>query len=327
MPAITSTLLLDYVFDATGDQTYTYTILGEIAKERTADETITLNVGLTSMNKLLTYSSSWEYEPGSVGQDGYQPLPAVALRLKTVVGSVLDALTHGLTGGQTGAYPASESKLVVEGDNDTSCKSLVKQFQEIVSFEYTNGGITCDHLSLIPVEAIEKFVASDASTDPLSEVVGDLVAIPLSGETGHSTADDAPRAAIQALFEQAVNAGLVKKAEDQTDNSDRVDLQEEDISVAGYAKLKDIESPSVAATALPVYGAQWAVGQTLAIYVKFALTKTRAFDLSTQTNPHSSFSSSVISFGGVQFDASAMDTEVSAPVDKIYQIVLRAVAD
>jgi hypothetical protein len=310
----TTTLMLDNIFETTAGQTYSYVLLGERAGFIDPDETITVEVPITTMNTLLTYSSSWLAEPGSTGLTGSQPYPAVALRLKTVLGDVLDKLTAGLTGATAlDRFAASANKLVVSGDNSSSCKSLVAQFQQIEGFTYHDATGASDYLAAIPVEAIQSFSVSEVITPSIASVVGDLVAIPAPGSTG---VEAGLTGAIQSLFEQAVSNGLVTVSNPPTD-----DLHTSLISHPSYATLGDVEAATVAGTALPVYGVQWGAGQSLGFYVRFALSKTRKFTLSNDVTG-SAMAADTISFGGVEFDV-AGDHESSTPVSKVYQIVLR----
>jgi hypothetical protein len=309
-----TTLMLDNIFETTAGQTYSYVLLGERAGFIAPDETITVEVPISEMNGLLTYSSSWHDAPGSTGLTGSQPYPAVALRLKTVLGGVLDLLTAGLTGAtDLDRFSASDNKLVVSGDNGSTCKSLVAQFQQIDGFTYHDANGASDYLAAIPVEAIQSFSVSEVITDSIATVVGDLVAIPTPGSTG---VEAGLTGAIQSLFEQAVSAGLVTAGETAT-----ADLQTSTISHPSYATLGAVEAATVAGTSLPVYGVQWGPGQSLGFYVRFALSKTRKFTLSNDVTG-SAMAAATISFGGVEFDV-AGDHESSTPVSKVYQIVLR----
>jgi len=321
--SVATTLMLDHVFSVTAEQTYSYTVLGEVAGAIPADESVTINVPVATMNTLLSYSSSWHDAPGSTGQSGYQPLPAVTLRLKTVVGAELDALTAGLTGATAGAkYAADATKMTVEGDDGSSCHTLVNRFQTIAGFTYHAQGdatkVETNYLASIPVEAIQKFDTSALVTGPISDLVGDLVAIPAPGSTGTADATAEPlKAAVQTLFEQAVEAGMVT-TDDRGD-----DIQAEATAAVGYATLGDVEAATVTGTNLPVYGVRFAEGQSLGFYVRFDLTKKREFKLSSEVGTANGSVAARVSFGGVDFDL-AGEIEESTPVPVTYQIVLKA---
>jgi hypothetical protein len=324
MSGESTTLSLDYLFETTAGQTYTYHILGEVSKTMVADEIIKVDVPIADMNRLLTYSSSWTSAPGTASSSGWQPLPAVALRLPTVLGSILDAVTHGLTGGQTGDYAADEDKQALTDASGVSRVTLPSYFRQIGEFVYRDdAGATADHLSLIPREAIERFETSDVDTLPLSQVIPDIAVVPEVGATGPYGEDEELKAAVQALFEQAVDAGMVQPAGHTLGQA--TDLSSETITHGDYSTLGDVRLGQ--ADPLPVYGAQFSPTQTLGIYVKFDLTKNREYQLSDNLNPNSGSVSSAISFGGVTFDSSALDNDVSDPVSRIYQIVLKAVAE
>jgi len=321
--SVTTTLMLDHVFTSAAGQTYSYSVLGESAGAIPADESITLEVPIATMNTLLSYSSSWLNAPGSTGESGYQPLPAVALRLATVVGAKLDALTAGLRGATAGAEYASDAlKVQVAGDDASSCKTLVNRFQAISGFTYhgyqKSVAIETDYLASIPVEAIQKFETSELETDDISEVVGDLVAIPAPGSTGTANAATEPlKAAIQTLFEQAVDAGMVVAG------NQGADLASAPITNGVYASLGEVEAASVAGTALPVYGVQWSAGQSLGFYVRFDLTKKRQFTLSAEVGTANAGRTTKVTFGGVDFDLDG-EIEESTAVPVTYQIVLKA---
>jgi hypothetical protein len=322
--SIVTTLMLDHVFTSAAGQQYSYTVLGEGAGAIPADESITLEVPVATMNTLLSYSSSWLNAPGSTGESGYQPLPAVALRLATVVGAKLDALTAGLRGETAGdEYAADALKVQVAGDDASSCKTLVNRFQAIAGFTYhdqKNVAVETNYLASIPVEAIQKFETSVLETDDISEVVGDLVAIPAPGSTGTANATAEPlKAAIQTLFEQAVDAGMVVAA------SPGDNIKAQPISNGLYLTLADVEAASVAGTDLPVYGVQWSAGQSLGFYVRFDLTKKRQFTLSSELGTANAERTTKVAFGGVEFDLDG-EIEESTAVPVTYQIVLKAAA-
>jgi hypothetical protein len=317
-----TTLSLDHTFSVAAGQTFTFDILGEGVLPQTADESIVLDVPVSTMNTLLTYSSSWAEEPGTSGASGYQPLPAVVLRLKTVVGSWLDALADGLTGATAGAsYAASSDRLVVAGDGGSSVNSLVYHFQSIGGFTYhdeaaLDPSAETDYLSLIPTEAISRFQTSALTTTPLSDVTGDLVAIPSEGVTG---TEPGLEGAVQSLFEQAAAQGMVQKG------TSGPDLQVEPVSHPTYTTLGSVEA-STAVPAAGVYGVKWQVDQSLGLFVRYDLSKDRKYVLSNVNGTTGSTEITTISFGGVEFDL-AGEVERSTPVPKTYQIVLRTVAD
>jgi hypothetical protein len=317
------------VFSHSIDQTYTFTVLGETSDLIAADETIVIHVPLTDMNKLLSYSSSWLEEVGSTGQSGVQPLPAVTLRLATVVGAKLDALSDGLKGATLGdSYTADAMRAVVTGDESSSCATLLKQFQEISGFTYhdnaaMNPAAQTNYLADIPVEAIKKFETSPLVVSNIPVIVGgDLVAVPAPGETGTADKVATPvKAALQSLFEQAVQAGMVTKG------SPGADLQAETITSTGFTNLGSVEAATVAGTSKPVYGVQWAAGQSLGFYVRYNLTKKRTFVLDSEAGTTNArvTNATKVTFGGVEFDING-DTEESTAVPKTYQIVLKVAA-
>jgi hypothetical protein len=320
-----TTLSLDTLFTVTAGQTYTYEILGESVSNLTADESITLEVPKATMDKLLAYSSNWdsgrEY-PGYTGATGAQPSPAVTLRLKSAVGAWLDALSHGLTGATDGASYAADSqtKYTVYGDASTSVNTLLYHFQQIASFAYTEqGGVTStNYLDVIPVEAIQSFQRSPVSMELLSNVTGDIVVIPAAGALGSDA--DPLKAAVQGLFEQAVaEPGMVLK--------DGLDDLSGETLVGAYANLGAVEqATNPGSTVDPVYGVQWAADQTLGMFVQFDLVKRRKYELSTELSTANAGTTASISYGGVEFEL-AGELEVSSPISKTYQIVLKAVAD
>lgn len=312
--AVPTTLMLDYLFDTTAGNEYTFSILGETAGLVQADESITLEVPVSKMNKILTYGSSWLDAPGSTGDSADQPYPALVLRIQSEVGGDLDTLTSALVGNGSAAFPVDEKKDTVTGKDSTTCHTLLNRFQQINSFSFTD-----DLLAKIPVEAIAKFERSavTAAQNIGSNVVKDNVAVPEAGETGLS--QTALKAAIQTLFEQAVNAGMV------TEEASPVDLSE----LAVEDKLAQIATVGAARRAdMPLqanYGVKFVAGQTLGFYVKYALTKTRTYKLS-DSYAQGSTAPGVITFGGVNFSLTAQ-SEQSEAVYVTYQIVLKAVED
>jgi len=206
-------LSLDFLFEATAGQTYSFKLLGELHGAIQADSgcKITLPMPAATMNKLLAYESNWAAYPGSTGLSGSQPVPQVALLLQTVAGPVLDALTSAMTG-TTGALslpdgsvleydPSGKMVSLNPSGNAASwfspatpagpAQSLVYDFQSISGFTYTSAdaavggssGATCDYLSNIPQEAIQSFTTTPVDTLPLSQVMGDLAAYPVAGTT------------------------------------------------------------------------------------------------------------------------------------------------
>jgi hypothetical protein len=321
-----TTLSLDTLFTVTAGQTYTYEILGESVNNLAADETITLGVPKATMDKLLAYSSNWdsgrEY-PGNTGATGSQPSPAVTLRLKSAVGAWLDALTHGLTGATAGASYAADSvtQYTISGDDSSTAQTLLYHFQQLSSFSYTDvaGGGGTNYLDAIPVEAIRNFERSPVSMELLSNVTGDIVVIPSPGALGSDT--NPLKAAVQGLFEQAVAVpGMVLK-----DGVD--DLSAEAVSGGAYATLGAVEAATNAGSpGDPVYGVQWQPTQSLGMFVQFNMVKRRQYNLSTELSTANAGTTASISYGGVTFEL-AGELEVSAPQSKVYQIVLKTIAD
>ena len=206
-------LSLDFLFEATAGQTYSFKLLGELHGAIQADTgcKITLPIPAATMNKLLAYESNWATYPGSTGVTGSQPVPQVALLLQTVAGPVLDALTSAMTG-TTGAlnlpdgsvleYDPSGKMVSLNPSGNAAtwfsaatpagpAQSLVYDFQSISGFTYTSAdaavggsvGVTCDYLANIPQEAIQSFTTTPVDTLPLSQVMGDLAAYPVAGTT------------------------------------------------------------------------------------------------------------------------------------------------
>lgn len=307
---MSTTLALNYVFATTAGQEFDYSILGEVPGPISADYVVNLEVPKATMDTLLAYSSNWAPPPqGSTAAAGTytQPEPAVALRLQSVVGPWLDDLTAGLTGATAGGtYYASGMTI----NNQLSVPTLESEFNQIGAFTYNsadvaNGGSSgaaSDYLSQIPVEAIQSFTSTVVNTLPLSGVCGDLVSLPNPGSTGVTGA----LGAVQSLFEQAVAAGMV---------------------TAGSTNSAGAIPGASAATA---YGAVWTAGQSLAIYVRFDMTKTRKYQLAALADlvAGSTTTGAVsIVFGGETFDCVLGDAaEISNVLPVTYQINLMTVA-
>jgi hypothetical protein len=311
-------LTLDYIFASNAGQTFTFNILGESGNTGiTYSQTITLDVPISTMNKVLGYSSNWSDPPGTSGTSGTQPQPVVALMLKEYLTYPLDDLSKGLTGTMDGITYPSNSLGIIEGDQGTTCTSLVREFQSISGFTYhASGGdvgVTTDYLTNIPQEAITSFTLSSVNTTPLSTIVGNLI------DVGDGPLTTTPYAdAVQSLFEQAVNAGMVQTAGETAGAT----LNNIPTTTVGYDTIGDYFA-SAGSTAA-VYGAQWTAGQELAIYVQYNLVKTRTYQLSPDVAITGASGSTVLNFGGVTFELGGVSEESTA-VPTRYKIVLHAV--
>jgi hypothetical protein len=307
-------LSLDYVFTPSAGQTYTFTVLGETPATVSYDETITLNVKKATMDSVLTYASSWSNSPGSSGASGSVVGPAVGLLLQTVLGSYFDSLTMGLTGATTGtsyAYDTATSKVI--GDGGSNCNTLVYQFQQLSGFTYTSPGVgTTDLLSSIPQEAIKGFTVTDITTAPLSGVVGDPYVVP-GGSTGPFSGISG---AIQSLFEQAVNYGMVP-------STAGTDYSQTTVVGASGATLG-----LLLGTTGTVSAVQFEVDQTLAIYVEFQLQKIRKYNIDSvvSSGVTGATGSTQLTFGGVGFTLAGL-TETSEPKPVTYRVLLNTVSD
>jgi hypothetical protein len=296
-----ATLNFDYMFTAVAGVTYSYQLLGETGlSTATVDHTINIDVPAGTLSKVLCYGSNWYLQTGStgVGETGspgntyYQPEPAVALLLTTVLGGYLDDLTAGLTGVTSGITYVSDGSNNITDDASATIPNLVKKFQTISGFTYlSNGlddgttGVVVDYLSQIPVEAIHSVIFSQVNTLALSEVTGDLLSTNSQGQT---MAHSGLSGAIQSLFEQAVGAGMVTAG---TSGITGVDLS----LGASWPELSsvipttiDALDTSIAAGGstgdFEVYGATFTVGQSLGIFVQYDLQKVRQYQLSAQAN-------------------------------------------
>lgn len=315
-PATTPTIALNYLFSSSAGQTYTYSVLGEVSADIASTETIVLDVPKAQMDTILAYSSNWF--DGLSGASGTQPIPDLALILQTVTGSWFDALTRGLTGATQGtSYAYSTALGYVQGDQSSNANSLVYQFQTIGGFTYTTPGVVgeSDVLASIPEEAIKSFTSTAVTTAPLSGVVGDSIVIPTEGQTAEYPGLSG---AIQSLFEQAVNAGLITaNAKGGTLNS---------TVVTGLAGTPTLETAM--GTTGDVYGAQWTVGQSLGIYVQFQMQKLRRYQLATLPSFGGATANQAveIAFGGVTFTVNPTVVETSGATPVTYEIILNTVA-
>jgi hypothetical protein len=218
----------------------------------------------------------------------------------------------GLTGTTTGiTYFAIND--VVQGDSGTTCADLIKQFQSIAGFTYNAGGTASDYLADIPQEAIGSYVISNVDTTPLATVVGDNAS---NTSYGVTTAATGLSGAIQSLFEQAIAVGMVQPGETLGVN----------LSGAGLTGGLTYGA-ALGGTTYPVYGASFALGQSLSLYVKFNLAKTRSYQLQAFSDLGATGATGVtfIVFGGETFTLPTGLVESSTPVPVIYQIILYTV--
>jgi hypothetical protein len=293
-----ATLNFDYMFTAVAGTTYSYQLLGETGLSiANVDHIVNIAVPPAVLNKVLCYGSNWYLQtgstgPGATGSAGttyYQPEPAVALLLTTVLGPYLDDLTAGLTGVTSGGTYYSDLSNYITGTSP-QVPNLVKKFQDISGFTYLNNGaddgttgIVVDYLSQIPVEAIHSVNFSPVDTLPLSEVTGDLLSTNSQGQT---MAHSGLSGAIQSLFEQAVGAGMVT-----TGNTAGTDLSLAnswpELSNVVPVKVVDLDTSIAAGGStgdFKVFGATFTAGQSLGIFVQYNLQKVRQYQLSALAN-------------------------------------------
>jgi len=339
MPVSTvATLNLDHLFTAVAGTTYSYQLLGEtMTSTIDVDHVVNLTVPRSKLNKVLCYGSEWYLQTGStgVGETGaagttyYQPEPAVALLLQTVLGSYLDDLTAGLTGVTSGTTHGSNASNYITDDLSVQVPNLVRKFQDIKGFTYLNNGLdgdagstgnVVDYLAQIPVEAIHSVNFSPVDTLPLSQVTGDLLSTHTAGQT---MAHTGLSGALESLFEQAVGAGMVT-----TGNTGGTDLSNPAYWTSFPTAIGDLEtSIKAGGSSVPVYGATFAPGQSLGIFVKYNLTKVRQYQLHALADLGATGASQVatLTFGGETFDAILGNAaEVSEVVPVIYQIIFTA---
>jgi len=324
------TLNFDYMFTAVAGVTYSYQLLGEtMGSTATVDHTISINVPASKLSKVLCYGSNWYLQTGStgVGETGsagttyYQPEPAVALLLQTVLGSYLDDLTAGLTGVTSGGTYYSDESNYITGTSP-QVPNLVRKFQTISGFTFlSNGaddavtGVVVDYLSQIPVEAINSVKFSAVDTVNLSEVTGDLLSVHTAGQT---MAHSGLSGALESLFEQAVGRGLVT-----TGNTAGLDLSDS----TNWPELSNVVPPkvvtldtSIAAGGSPgdfkVYGASFAAGQSIGIFVQYNLQKVRQYQLSAQANLPASYTAT-----GTWQDASPTTTPITGQLARVGNIL------
>uniref|UniRef100_A0A6C0F9G7 Uncharacterized protein n=1 Tax=viral metagenome TaxID=1070528 RepID=A0A6C0F9G7_9ZZZZ len=310
-----ATISLNYVFTPTAGQTYSYSVLGEMPPVIVASESIILDVPKSKMDTILAYSSNWF--DGLSGASGTQPIPDLALILQTVTGSWFDALTMGLTGATEGTSYAYNTALdYVEGDQSSNAHSLNYLFQTIGGFTYTRPGtplVESDILASIPEQAIKSFTSTEVTTAPLSTVVGDSIVTPTQGQTAEYAGLSG---AIQSLFEQAVNAGLITTTTGAALNS---------TVVTGLVGSPILETAM--GTTADVYGAQWSVGQSLGIYVQFQMQKLRTYQLATLPSFGGGTANQAleIAFEGVTFFVNPSVVETSAATPVTYEIILNTI--
>ena len=311
-----ATLTLNHLFTPSASQTFTFSLFGETQPPIAANEFITLDVPVSTMNTLIAYSSEWSDAPGTSGPSGSQPEPALALLLQTVTGPWLTALTNGLTGSTAGAsYAYDPVEDYVTGDNSTNCKTLNYQLQDVVKFAYKDGnGAVVDYLSLIPPEAIESYTTSNVTTESLDTVLGDQIVVRAEGETAAYTGLPA---AIQAVFEQAVASGMVTAGQTGTADLSATEVLGQTGATLGL----------LLGTEQPVYGVQWAEGQSLSVYVQFQIQKTRNYEISSAVaGGNGAAAAGSVSYGGITF-AVGSGTETSDAIPVTYELKFRAVAD
>ena len=334
-PGTTGSLSFDYVYGATAGTTYTFSILGEVGYTGiTYSQTISIGVPVATMSKILTYAGNWG--PGFTGSTAeggtyYQPTPAVALLLQNYAGAWLDDFTTAVTGGSGTTYASTSG--IIAGYSGTTCTDLTTQFQNITGFTYDSvAGNTFGYLELIPREAIASYNISNIDTKKLSEVVGNTIDAGNTGSTGPTSFEYGR--ALQSLFEQAVNAGMIQTA--------GVTLNDEPILTgfyelgptyfvtqeSGYVTLQDFYHDLAGVTApTAIYGASFAVGQELAFYVQYNMTKNRTYNLQGLDNivgVSGATGPVELVFGGVTFALAGL-SETSSATPVVYKIVLTAV--
>jgi hypothetical protein len=322
----TGPLSLNYVFNTTANQRFTFDLLGEIGGTGiTYTETIILGIPTARMNTLLAFSTNWfQGLPGTTGAYGityYQPGPDVLLALQTVAGPWLDAFTSCLTGNTLATVEGStytNLTSIVTGYSGTTCTDLVKPFQTMQGFTYHLNGypsLQTDYLSAIPQEGVQNFRLSNINTPPLSTVVGDLAVDTLAGSTAAYTGLSG---AIQSLFEQAAAAGMIQVSNQSPGSNISSNLL---LSGTPYGT-------ALGGTTFPVYGANWRAGQSVAIYVKFNLTKSRAYKLQAMADLNNGVAGATqayqVVYGGVTFSFPGTLLESSMPLPLTYKILLQA---
>ena len=308
------------LFEASATGSYDITVLGEGAQAVTVDETIVVNVPLTDMRKLLVFESTWaEYSLGSTGfsatDNGTQPVPNVQLQLDHIIGPVLDNLSCALTGAEGAAGYSTSTKFITD-DAGTSTRKSLPYYFTTNSSEFLFGAVTGGALMSIPQEAIKQIENKGIEGSLLSDVF-----------SHHDTTEETFRPALLNLFEQAVAAskvtvGTTGETGPNADNAG-AGLNEADLTggASSWASIADLK---------PAYGVQFAVDDTLSMYVKYSMVKERTYkvdsDITSATFTGSSGSTGselTLSYGGVTFSLATDGSETSEPVTKVYEIKLK----
>lgn len=273
-PLTAKTFFFDYVFGATGSQTTTMTVLGESATSpvATPDQVINVSVPKTYMNTAMVVG-------GQTGPGFGYPQVTLSWTMHGHLNTVYDKYVA--------VNAAAPTTFTDDAEQTKSTLQKVFSTQEFV-FDPDN------LLAKIPIEAVKSIDYSGALgiknesgndavklvTDPISNAVG-ILPSSIIAENDVVLADDKKRA-VRSLFLQALAA-------------DRY-LQASDGATAGDATSQSAST-----------GFRFQAGDSVSIYTRLQLVKTRKFQPDTE--------SQVVSSGVLKFSVDGCDVVIGDETD------------
>ena len=240
-------------------QTTTLTVIGGSEEPLSPDQVIVVNVPLDNLKDALVYQSNWVAPQDGQSTAGIQPYPKCALQAQQLIAAATKDAGQLTAEGRFLSFLArddlttSEPKFT-DDSGDNSLWTMQSYFMN-TRFAYSNASGPASVIEQIPAESVSSVVANAPEVDGLAMILG-------TDATSDGAAPDvnSPDYVLD-LFQQAEAAGKIKYATPPT-------------TVGGAA------TPNAAASTKAGYSrTDFAVGDSLTIYVTYNLTKTKEIDL------------------------------------------------
>jgi hypothetical protein len=258
-----------YLEDAT--RTVNIALLGEsgAVAPATADLTVPLLVSAAELASILTVTDTDSWAPKKDADGKYMPMADSEYPDLTFSVSAVASLTAAGTG-HSAAWLARDidSVCVMPSANiaGTDPKPTLEGLFNTLQFAFsdqTAGGLTLAQLESIPFEAVSKVASSAVSARPLQTVFADITQQGSTDGVDSTVTPDGEY--VRSLFEQALGAGKWQSASASAGSS------------AGWL---------------------FSAGDSLSLYVKYSMVKTRTFKADAQDTLYTAGGSRVFTVAG-----------------------------
>jgi hypothetical protein len=213
------------IFDATGTQQLSITVLGETTEPTVPDEVIVQYVSLADLNSVMSYTGTWSAGQGPTGGAGEQPTPDILVNFTTILavaaeeGEMDTVFRKKFEAGDAGCGTDDSKPLMRDYSGDQSLWPLQTYFTN-ATFEYltpsTENSIAASALNSIPAEAVTLVEVSDLVCDSLLLAVNGKDGADAEKKYLPAGAAEDKNTSVLQLFEQAAAAGKIDTGSEGT---------------------------------------------------------------------------------------------------------------